>query len=500
MPKMQAKGVHRPNDSYTPKTPATKAWESAANPQSPDLQHSEAVSIPPLPLSKTLTSRPRGILTFVESMPALTRGNRGGKIIAEDNSKMGIGGWFTGSAAPVTNGVPGETEEEEEEAGAISTAMPPIAKTTSQSSSFSAMKWSTNTMSSAARTAQPTQSPSPSRFVFFSKTSTPTVVQVPANLDDEFLNLDITSALFPNGSPADPFSPSSFKNLLSNAENLLSKLQTAYKLRTLAVHELTKEKEAQADELCEAETRAAHLKIQLEDMGKKLLQQDHDILTISNELAAERQRRAEEREAHQESLQILRARAYSPEIQPLKANDSSLVSRGSRTSFDSYNLDDNESVFSQSIFSHSRSHTSTSSAGTGITTPDLIGSDSDDHNITPKASRANTATAPQRTSIQSKTDMPPLLTPQQSVFAKILGGGTVSAPHRTITNLKESSGLGISEMGCPNCRGGSSSVAWDAVGLLREENRHLKETVTVLDEGVDAALGLIVGSWREDRL
>lgn len=464
-----------PDRTATPRTTTAKitAWETGKKPQSPDTQCSQ----PSIPLPTTLPPTDAVVSSFLS----------------------GVGWWFTGSSDPHTIGVPGETKEEEgeEEERTILTSIATPSDITSQISSprNTRNSFATSNMSFTAKTTQPsTPSPSSSRFTFFSRASnSPKIAQIPANLadDDEFINLNVTSALLPNNSPADPFSPASFNNLLTNAESLLSKLQSAYKLRTLAVHELTREKEAQTDELNEAETRAAHLKTQLEGMEKKLLQSDHDILTIANELAREKQLRAEEREAHEESIQILRAQADSSESRPLKPNQCSLVSRGSRSSFDSYNLDDNESVFS-----HSRSHTSTSSAGTGITTPELVFSDSDDLTSTPRPSRTSTITLPpKRRSIDAKTEHPYPPAPQRSVFAKILGGGgSASAPSKAIMNLNDNNGLGISEMGCPNCRGASSSVAWDAVGLLREENKHLKDRVSSLEDGVDAALGLIVGS------
>ena len=104
--------------------------------------------------------------------------------------------------------------------------------------------------------------------------------------DDEFLSLNITQALFPQGggSAQDPFSPAAFKNLLMNAEGLLLKLQTAYKLRTLSLHELSAEKSAVADELEEASTRATCLRTQLEDMASKVSEQDDQIADLAAQL------------------------------------------------------------------------------------------------------------------------------------------------------------------------------------------------------------------------
>lgn len=47
--------------------------------------------------------------------------------------------------------------------------------------------------------------------------------------------------------------------------------------------------------------------------------------------------------------------------------------------------------------------------------------------------------------------------------------------------------------GCQNCRGQDASMAWDTVGLLRDENRGLKQRVGELEDAVDGALDLVNG-------
>lgn len=205
-----------------------------------------------------------------EFMPTLT-GDREGLIKLADKSKGGIASWFTGSSAPVALGVPvGEKE----------LPAPP-----SQSSSRSAsperqpgklQKRPTLPTLESTTSTNTTQSKATSRFNFFSpKTPNKNTIQLPADMmnDDEFLSLDISQALFPHGeNTQDPFSPASFKNLLMNAEGLLLKLQTAYKLRTLSLHEISADKSAIEDELEEATTRATCLRTQLEDMASKVRQ------------------------------------------------------------------------------------------------------------------------------------------------------------------------------------------------------------------------------------
>lgn len=127
--------------------------------------------------------------------------------------------------------------------------------------------------------------------------------------DDEFLSLDVTQALFPQGNAQDPFSPASFKNLLMNAEGILLKLQTAYKLRTLSLHELSADKSAITDELEEASTRATCLRTQLEDMASKVSEQDAKVADLTAQLEREKQARAAEKEAREKSIALIQANA-----------------------------------------------------------------------------------------------------------------------------------------------------------------------------------------------
>ena len=119
-----------------------------------------------------------------------------------------------------------------------------------------------------------------SRFSFFSsKASLVKPILVPDDLRDGLLEMDVTAALFPN-EPANPFSPASFKNLQQQAEGLLLRLQMAYKERTIALRDMTAEKEAVAEESMGAATRAKHLKMQLDGMTAKFAEQDEAMLNL----------------------------------------------------------------------------------------------------------------------------------------------------------------------------------------------------------------------------
>ena len=346
-------------------------------------------------------------------------------------------------------------------------------------------------------------------FGFFAPKSpakSPQTVQIPVELnDDEFLTLDVTSALFPSGEPSaqDPFSPAAFKNLLMNAEGLLLKLQTAYKLRTLSLHEISAEKEAMAEELEEAETRAKCLKSQLDDMAHQMSMKDASIADLAAELAAEKQARAEEKLAREQSIALVKARAE----RHMKRGSNSNISidttgedlgisgpdgrRRKRISGDSSSLStDGESgseFEADSVFSRSRSPTFTMSsvsvAGTMDSTPEIM-----------QASFARVVPNP------GQNPGRPKMTQQRSTFQKILSGMGSAASEVEMEMDKERErerdeyeGIGMGEEGCSNCRGKDASVAWDTVGLMRAENKGLKERVGNLEAAVEGALDLCNG-------
>ncbi len=301
-------------------------------------------------------------------MPTLT-GDKDGQIRIAERPK-GLSGWFSGSSAPMTVGVP--VEEEPEKFETIPMDPPTLAPGRSPSPERTPTKLRKKSVVETLQqqTTKPVNT-STSRFAFFSSPKTPTqqTIQINSKLDDEYMSLDIGKALFPSGHPSDqdPFSPSAFKNLLTNAEGLLSKLQTAYKVRTLALHDLAAEKEAQAEELEEAETRAKHLKLQLEDMAAQMVSQDQEMIRLKAELVAERKARTEEREAREKSIALIKFNRPSPiEVgrtsddfdreektntkQPWRRSNGTF---NSDTSFES----DDESAGAESVFSRSMSPT-----------------------------------------------------------------------------------------------------------------------------------------------
>jgi hypothetical protein len=214
-----------------------------------------------------------------EFMATLT-GDRGGIIKVEEKKGGGLAGWFSGSSAPVAVGILIDDSE----------SPPPLNMSTSRDTSPerklrkrpTLQASESNISSITTQSKNPAQQLSTSRIAnFFSSPKSPpkqTTIQLPTSTlqSDELLTLEINTALFPAGpaSPNDPFSPAAYKNLLLHAEGTLLKFQRAYKLQASDLHELRSEHAAQADELEEAETRNRALKSQLEDMARRVDDQD----------------------------------------------------------------------------------------------------------------------------------------------------------------------------------------------------------------------------------
>ncbi|KAI9721536.1 MAG: hypothetical protein M1812_002298 [Candelaria pacifica] len=424
----------------------------------PSRNLNHTVKLPPLltrqhePASSSSTPaqspQPSPIKTKSGFRSTLT-GDMEGKIRVEERRGR-LAGWFTGSSAPVTLGVLPTSDS------AHSLQSSPVTRPTNNRSS--------TTQSSASN----------SRFTLFSTKTTSDklpITNLPSPEHDELLNLDIEAALFPLG-PADPFSPSSFKNLQVNAEGLLLRLQTAYKLRTSALHELTVEKKAQDEELEETETRCRHLKQQLDDMALKVLEQEKAMNEMADELAAEKHMRGEEEKARLESITLVRGPATldagMEPYQPRKRESTATI--GSDSGFESEGDESPaESVFSKTDSPPSRSDTLSSR--------------------TSEASSPETSPQPQVPPqvLQTRPGMPHQ---RASTFQKILRG--ISSTDRGFGD-EDTVDSTSQQWGCANCNGGNAAMAWCMVGDLRAQNRDLNKRVVYLEGAVESCIDIVGG-------
>lgn len=319
-----------------------------------------------------------------------------------------------------------------------------------------------------------------SLLTMFSRNNTPLVVT--PEMHDELLSMKVEEALFPAGSPTskDTFSPAAYKNLQAQAIGLLTKMQNAYRQKAQAVTELEGEREAEREEFEEAETRAQHLKYQLEDMAHKAAEQERRMKQLMEELAAERRTRSElERSAsftkQRNSLSPggLHSEAGSTISEDLGVDEEEMQKRkwrksnGTDTSFET---DDDSISFaeSESVFSRPRSPSvSTTTTTRGVDT----GSVMDMAIPTPQSMRGPNSA--KRASVQSNNRRS---TQQMSTFQKLMKGIS-----------------GDGSDACRNCKGQDSSVAWDTVGLLRDENKSLKQRVGELEDCLEGALDAVNG-------
>jgi hypothetical protein len=271
------------------------------------------------------------------------------------------------------------------------------------------------------------------------------------NPDDELLNINIAQALFPHG-PADPLAPSSFNDLLANAEALLSRYQSSYRHLSTALVDARSEQSAQDDELDEADTRARHLKMQLETMAARANEQDEQMRKLMADLAFERHARQEEEAARKRSLALIRGPAQCEHVAhqetPPRRNRISNSELSVDSGFESEAETDAASVFSRNCMSP-----------TGTDISSIMESES--HDVTPKVRQ-------------------PQALQRRSTYDKVRDG---------TVNLEKGG------WGCANCEGGAQSGVWGRLAKEREENRTLKIRVEQLEDAVEGVMNIVDGPW-----
>lgn len=313
-----------------------------------------------------------------------------------------------------------------------------------------------------------------SRFSWFgSKPQEPAKPVLPEPADDEFLNLDITGALFPPGSSKE-YSQEAFEALQANAEKILRRLQATYKQRTFALHEVMAEKTALQEELAEARTRVQNLKMQLDGMAQKALETEKSTKALADELEKERQARREAEEARRRSVVLVSGRnsdSFSdildtPRRHTKRHSSSTLTSD---SGFESGDESSAESIFSRRI-EYPGSPLSTFSTPACSTTSEVT--------LSPPVST---------TSQTTPKPLPPASQPQPRL----------SAYDRVIKGLSPLAnalvGSSNTPSKCSNCHGVPASEAWSVLGVLGEENKGLKQRIGDLEAIIDDCLH-IVGS------
>ncbi|KAI1128087.1 hypothetical protein F5Y10DRAFT_265530 [Nemania abortiva] len=327
---------------------------------------------------------------------------------------------------------------------------------------------------------------------FTSRMTSPT--QTPTRTDDELCDLDIEAALYPASAPldGDAFSPAAYKNLQTNAAGLLRRMQDAYRRRTAALRELQAEREAQREEREEMEMRTLSFKMQLESMAAKAAEQEQAMQQLVAELQAEKRARLEERAISREKMfRVGGSSSVGGEEGSVVGNEDLCVDEDERKRWRASNstvksdmsIDSDSAAESESIFSRSRSPT----AMTCLTESESI-LDVPAPSPSPSVS----------VSLSLPPHPPPSLHPRTAAaLPKTKSAQQLTAFQRLVKGMGGSGGEnhagspGVSE--CRNCRGQDSSVAWNTVSLLRDENSGLKQRVAHLEVAVEGALDVVNG-------
>lgn len=393
-------------------------------------------------------TRKSSVVPITEEMPYTGDGrrpSRPGTAASESSSRGGFAGWLSGTAA-------GSALE--------SLSRPDLSRSPDVNTTPTKLRKSQTLASENPTTPTDTVSARATRFMsaLSTRLAAPAAAQPPpAVADDELYNLSIESALFPPGSPADrdAFSPSAFKNLQTNSLGLLSKFQAAYRAKVLALRDLDAERSAQRDELEEAVTRAAHLKLQLEGMAHRAAEQEKAMRQLMDELMAERRAREEERlAARQQRGPVAVAESMVSEDLGVEDDEEWTGERTKRKSGGSSGeswaetATDEESV-DESVFSRCRSPTVPASGQVEGTVGDFL------------SGKTGTVRVKGANALQ-----------------KILKG--IAGEPEEVER-------------CRNCQGRDASAAWDTVSMLRDENRHLKQRVGQLEVAVEGALDMVNG-------
>jgi hypothetical protein len=296
--------------------------------------------------------------------------------------------------------------------------------------------------------------------------------------EDEFLNMNIETVLFPSN-PPDHVDQHAFDSLLANAENILRKLQSAYRQRALAMHELFAEKAIRQEELEQAQTRAESSKRQLNDISAQFLEQEKAIKKLTEELDLERKARIRDREElyHQktkvrppgppwiidsDNIQTPRHRMIKSSCSPTMTHDSGFESEGESSA---------ESIFSTEP--HGPLESPVSFVASSPTSPEP--------RMTPILTSLDTP-CPKPAAIHSPGS--DRLSPSRpSPYGRIVKGLSPLA-HSLMGNNNTPSG-------CTNCHGIRAYEAWSVVGVLKEENKGLKRQISTLQSAVDDCLQIL---------
>ncbi|KAE8381406.1 hypothetical protein BDV26DRAFT_255508 [Aspergillus bertholletiae] len=368
----------------------------------------------------------------------------------EEGAKL-FTGWFQGKSEPVNLGMTPQPES-------------------TGTSMMDAREFYGSSRAPTTRAQKRMTAPSPLKqvtssnpFSFFGLKRQEPRLALPEPADDELLNLDISAALFPTATTS-LSEEEAFDTLRNNAETVIKKLQAAYKQRTFALHEALADKSEKQEELEETRTRVGNLKIQLDGMAEKVNQQEKAMNAMAEELEQERQLRHREDEARLRSIRLIRSsddESISDLGADLQTPTRNMKRASNATCASDSGFDSGDESLAESVFSRRE----------GLESPAST--------IAPSSSISHiTLPAPVSTPLKEKElkPLPQTPTPRQSAYDRVLKGITSSW---------------TSNSRCGICHGVPSCEAWSVLGILKEENKGLKERLGELELIIDDCLIMV---------
>ncbi|OQE39902.1 hypothetical protein PENCOP_c006G04615 [Penicillium coprophilum] len=311
------------------------------------------------------------------------------------------------------------------------------------------------------------------RFSFFGLRRQPSKPNFPEPADDEFLNLDITAAL--SLPEADNSNGEALDALRDHADKVLRRMQEAYKQRTFAMHQAMVEKNEKQEELEETRARVDHLKMQLDGVAAKVLDQEKAMQAMAEELEQERQMRKNEESRNRCDT----IRTVHPDDDVPSMALQTPRRGGKRASHSTFTSDSgfesgDESV-ADSVFSQRE----------GLESP------------------TSTLTAPSPNMSQIALSTPTGPTPTPTIQKNLVAVTSAPPPARSSAYDRVLKGLASTRLGssfaggngnasnCNICYGVPASEAWSVMGILQDENRGLKTRLGELEIVIDDCLGLV---------
>ncbi|OQD73391.1 hypothetical protein PENDEC_c015G03293 [Penicillium decumbens] len=318
--------------------------------------------------------------------------------------------------------------------------------------------------------------PGAGRFSFFGlRRQAEQKTSLPEPADDVFLNLDISAVLSVPGCP-DATSEQALNALREQATSVLQRMQDAYKQRTFGMHQALADRNERQGELEETRARVDHLKMQLDGMAAKVLDQEKAMQAMAEELKQERRlRQEEESRSRSRTMRAIPAEDDVPSlVLQTPHRNGKRASHGTLTSDSGFESGD-ESV-ADSVFSHRE----------GVESP------------------TSTLTAPSPSLSQVALSTPSVAptTPTPTIQKNLVAVTSSPTPTRPSTYDRVMKGLASTRLGssftssgnsnqCDNCYGVPASEAWSVMGVLKEENRGLKTRLGELELVIDDCLGLV---------